>query len=263
MLMDRALSGFGYAALAVLLWFHSAADLFAETVNHPRILGGIESVPATKVAEEILREAYGRLGIPIKVQYLPNRRVRYMARLGRLDGDLFRVRSIQPEYTRMLRVPAPLLTGYIHCVVRGPEDLHLCDDPASLEGPVAKLTGVRVEEEYVEETGLDILPVERYEQIADLLRHGRVRMGLVSSIEGIAPFDRPGWEGLIIRKEPLKAFTLYHYMHSRYQEDVDRLAETLAQMRESGWTEQVINRFITEHQDRMLVYQEASGPEGE
>ena len=86
------------------------------------------------------------------------------------------------------------------------------------------LKSVRVEEDYVQELGVKTLQVERYRQIADLLRHGRVKIGLVSSIEGIAPFDWPNWENVVIRDKPLREFTLYHYIHSRYREDVDRLA---------------------------------------
>jgi hypothetical protein len=35
------------------------------------------------------------------------------------------------------------------------------------------------------------------------------------------------------------------------------------QMRESGWTEQVVSRFIRKHAEKILVYQEPNGPTGE
>ena len=263
MVIARFIDGIRFAALSVLLWIAAVPDALAEPMDGPRVLGGIESVPATLVADQILREAYGRLDIPVKIQYLPSKRVRYLSRLGRLDGDLFRVRSMQDEYTRMVRVPAPLLTGYIHCAVGNPDDLHLCDNPSEVKGMVAMLKSVRVAEDYVQELGGKTLRVERYRQIADLLRHGRVKLGLVSSIEGIAPFDWPNWENVVIRDKPLREFTLYHYIHSRYREDVDRLASVLGKMRESGWTEQVISRFIRKHGVRMLVYRDPNGPAGE
>lgn len=125
MVIVRFVPGIRFAALSFLLWAAAVPDALAEPMDGPRVLGGIESVPATLVADQILREAYGRLDIPVKIQYLPSKRVRYLSRLGRLDGDLFRVRSMQDEYTRMVRVPAPLLTGYIHCAVGNPADLHL------------------------------------------------------------------------------------------------------------------------------------------
>ena len=151
MVCSRSVSHMRFVAFGVLLWVFSGANTMAEPMDGPRMLGGIETVPATLVAEQILREAYDRLNIPVEVQYLPSKRVRYLARLGRLDGDLFRVRSMQDEYTRMVRVPSPLLTGYIHCAVGSKEDLQLCDNPSDVSGRIAMLKSVRVEEDYVEE----------------------------------------------------------------------------------------------------------------
>lgn len=263
MVRFRFLTLFHFLLLGAFVSADTRHTVTSESADEPRELGGIQSVPATLVAEQILREAYSRRGITIDVSYLPSRRVRYLARLGQLDGDLFRVRSMQREYTRMVRVPTPLLTGHLHCVVKDRDSLGICENLGDVKGPVAIHRGVRVAEEFVSELGIDAIDADRYQQMASLVRHGRVKAAIVSSIEGIAPFSWPDWKGVVISETPLRQFTLYHYIHNRYQKEAGPLAEVLDEMRESGWTQTAISQFIKANADKVIISGNLGRTEGE
>src|SRR5690606_17315027 len=102
----------------------------------------------------------------------------------------------------------------------------------------------------------------RYPQMASLVKHGRVEAAIVSSIEGIAPFNWPDWATLAI-SEPLEQFELFHYIHYRHHEEAGQLAGILEQMSESGWTGTAISQFIDSHSDKVIISGNFPWPQGE
>lgn len=58
--------------------------------------------------EEIMTEAYRRLGYDLKVYKMPASRSLFMANRGEVDGELFRVDNIDKAYPDLVKVPVDL-----------------------------------------------------------------------------------------------------------------------------------------------------------
>jgi len=60
------------------------------------------------MVEEVLLEAYNRIGIKAETQWLPGARALRMANDGEVDGAQLRVASVSKKYSNLIIVPVPV-----------------------------------------------------------------------------------------------------------------------------------------------------------
>ncbi|WP_341938546.1 substrate-binding periplasmic protein [Marinimicrobium sp. C2-29] len=193
----------------------------------------IEDVPATGVAVRILARAYGRIGRQFSTLKVPSNRALMMANSGTVDGDLFRIGDIEDDYPNLIKVPTPLLLGTLHAVTLNP-DLGQWNKEQLGSMRIGVRRGVLVAEMAAE--GMNVILVDRYEQILRLLESGRIEVGLISDIEGSSPIHSQSWSHVRILEEPVRYFTLHHYLNHKHSDLVQPLSRALQQLHNSGET---------------------------
>jgi len=70
----------------------------------------IEETPDIEISRLVLAKAYGKLGIDITIQELPGLRALIYANEGLTDGELFRAKGIEDEYTNLVQIKVSINT---------------------------------------------------------------------------------------------------------------------------------------------------------
>src|SRR5690606_6990054 len=73
----------------------------------------IEDIPGTRIAVELLQQAYRMNGHEFRPQLVPSQRALFMAENGLVDGDLFRIEGIAAEHPNLVPVPYPMFHGQV------------------------------------------------------------------------------------------------------------------------------------------------------
>ncbi len=103
------------AMLSVLLLMSSAR---AQDVLK---LSGFEAPNLTPVAESILSQAYGELGIRIQTIITSPRRALLDSASGKTDGELVRIRTIEADHRSLLRVDVPIILARTFAYANKPQ----------------------------------------------------------------------------------------------------------------------------------------------
>lgn len=230
-------------ATIVTLLLLGVATLGGVGTSHARTydIAVIEDIPGTRVAVELLQEAYRMNGHKLRPQLVPSQRALFMAENGLVDGDLFRIEGIEAEHPNLVPVPYPLLHGHVSALLAraGNE----CADKLP-DGPLiaAVRRGVIIEKRAAQSLGLIPVYTGSYAQVEMLLDSGRVDLALISEIEGISPLTRRAFKRHQKLCAPVARFTLFHYLHRRHAELANTLAETLEQLETSGEKQRILER---------------------
>ena len=72
------------------------------------IFAQIRDTPDQIIGAEILKVAYGKIGISIKMVDMPGKRALTESSSGRVDGEVHRIVEIADEYPTLLKVPTPI-----------------------------------------------------------------------------------------------------------------------------------------------------------
>lgn len=195
------------------------------------VFASIEKTPITRLAERLLSRAYDQLGYTINVRYMPSRRALVMANSGRVDGELFRVAGVERAFPNLIAVPYPLIRGRLMVVTL---DQNLTDwSPALLARSVVGVRrGIIVAERAAD--GMQTILFNDFEQMLELLKAGRIDVGLVSEVEGVSSMTAAQQAQVTILKRPLSAYTLYHYLNHKHRELVQPLAAVFQRLTETG-----------------------------
>lgn len=233
-------------SVIVTLLLASAPPVLGDPTDKPVELhfATIADIPSTALAEQLLRAAYGDLGINVFTREVPSRRALMMADIGQVDGDLFRIAEVGDRYPNLVRVPYPFLEGEVLAVSAVP-GMGLKADSGDRKLRVAVRRGVLIAEQTAEALGMVPVRADTYQQMRAMLDWGRVDLALISSVEGFSPLQDERWDHLYILPEPVTRFTLYHYLHRRHAELAEPLTEVLEQLDLSGEKNRIAERVRT------------------
>lgn len=193
----------------------------------------IEDVPATGAAVRVLTQAYDRIDQQFHTLEVPSNRALLLANSGAVDGDLFRIADIADDYPNLIKVPTPLMTGELHAVTLDPS-LKKWNKEQLGSKRIGVRRGVLVAEMAAE--GMNVILVDRYEQILRLLESGRIDVALISDIEGSSPLHTQPWSHVRVLEEPVQHFTLHHYLNRKHSDLVQPLSRALQQLHNHGKT---------------------------
>lgn len=195
------------------------------------VFSTIEKTPIAELAERLLSRAYQELGYTIKVVAMPSRRALRMANSAQFDGELFRIAGVDAVFPNLIPVPYPLIQGRLLAVTM--ESDFKKWNGRSLSGAVVGLRrGIIVAERAT--VGIQTIVVNDFEQMLELLRIGRIDVGLVSEVQGVSSMTDGQMAQVVALSEPVATFTLYHYLHKKHRDLVLPLSRVIGQLVESG-----------------------------
>ncbi|MEZ7197950.1 substrate-binding periplasmic protein [Pseudodesulfovibrio karagichevae] len=196
--------------------------------------GGTLSLSSLKV----LREAYSRIGITVEAKRLPAARSLEMAEKGQVDGEVNRIRAIEEQYPRLMRIDVPVnrLEGVVMTCSTSLEHV-------SLEAIRKLHLGIKIGNRYAEMLTDGMPTVTRLpheEKLMKLLLEGRLDALLVDRAWAEAEMAKPGMGCLRVNEPPLVVVPLYHYLNRRHAALVPLITAELRAMRESGEIDRIL-----------------------
>jgi polar amino acid transport system substrate-binding protein len=194
--------------------------------------------PLSVASLKVLKEAYGRIGVKVRGERLPAARSLEMAEAGLLDGEVNRIKAIEEEYPRLIRIDVPvnLLEGVVmtcntslgHVSMEAIRKLHL---------------GIKIGNRYAEMLtdgmpGVTRLPQEK--KLVELLLKGRLDALLVDRAWADAEMAKPGMGCLRVNEPPLVVVPLYHYLNRRHAALAPLITGELRTMRQCGEIDRIL-----------------------
>jgi len=207
----------------------------AEAGLPPVIEVGASESDQLAVVAALMKEAYKRLGIELRLRELPMRRRLLLADNGTLDGDLARVASVQQEATQLLRVNVPIYQFALKAyrLRRAGTDCPASITMAELNRfRVGLLRGHHAAEEAVAPTAQ--VPVNSYDEAARQLQRGKIEYALAPPLAFEGALRRAGVTGFCAMSTDTETHALYHMLHRRHAALAARLEQVLGQMQQSG-----------------------------
>lgn len=192
--------------------------------------------PATAIAEQVMREAYRRLGLNLIVHKLPGERTLVQANDGKMDGELYRKLGMEREYPNLVIVPVPLQTYEIVIFTRG--TTFVVSGWESLRPyTLGFVRGIKIVQENTQ--GMRIEAVPTMPLAFEKMMMGRTDLVLGNRLSGMAAIKAMNLEGVTVLEPPLASFPVYHYLHKRHEALVPDLTRVLRQMQ----TDKTIERI--------------------
>ena len=227
-----------FAALLFLLWpgFASAQP--------PLVFTGIENSSYTEISERVMREAYGRLGIPVSFSRLPAARALVVSNSGKADGELYRIRNIHREYPNLIMIPVPI--GVVEGVALTVKpEISLADWDRLRAHRVCIRNGVKFAEAGTR--GMEVYIANSNDHLFAMLGKGRcdvIVMARLTSLALAQDFTRRS--GKPVRYHLLQTYPLFHYLHRKNEHLVPVLTQVLKAMQADGTIARIRQRYIEE-----------------
>lgn len=185
---------------------------------------------AALFTQNVLEQAYAKLGIKLVYSNVPLARSYIEANNGTLDGLRARVDRVSNEYQNLIQIPVPLLTFTIVLIL----DKSQCGE-CKLEAlrRVGTARGFKSVEHQLNENPLPF-KVQQFTsqtQTLDLLKAKKLQGAILAeAMLRDAHFDQAeNWKIQILAKADL-----YHYLHKKHHALVMPLSEVLNKIKEDG-----------------------------
>lgn len=227
----------------ILLLFHLSASFAAaeEKYDIGLLCIGERDCRCTE-CEDVLSEAYSRIGASVNFVYLPWLRDLYAANNGETDGCGFRTIASLTEFPNLIAVQPPIITKNVIAFWRDPElDIHSLKDLSTMH------VAVRRGEMFVVKTamlsGRTIHMVDSYEQLFDMLKFKRVHAILIDAGSGKRLSKKLGETGLF-QSGPLASTFAYHVLNKKFKKKLaGRLEKVFREMIKDGTMKRLAGQY--------------------
>lgn len=210
-----------------------AAALPVRAAEGPLRIGTLEDPELAGPTNQLLREAYRRIGVAIEFQPLPLRRSALMLREGQLAGDFMRTQAFFDAHPEVHKVGVPL-RHLAYWVWQRPPCARRVDFRALAPGPVAYQMGAMVIENQLPESAR--LPVAQTWDVLGLARQGRARYAVMPMTPGMLEAARNDFPDLCHVQLPLLSLDLFHALAPDQAALKPRLEQALLSMQRDGFT---------------------------
>ncbi len=199
--------------------------------------------PATNIAEQVVTEAYRRMGMAVVVEKLPGERSLRSANSGDTDGELYRKLGMDRDYPNLVIVPVPLLTYEIviftlgtDFVVHGWESLR----PFT----IGFVKSIKIVEQNTQGMHVEVAATLRQAFLKMTL--GRSDVVVANRASGVAAIKELNLQDVKMLSPPLATFPVFHYLNKRHADLVPKLTGILQQMQKDKTIENIQKAVLSE-----------------
>jgi polar amino acid transport system substrate-binding protein len=196
----------------------------------------------TGVIDQILMEAFGRLGVRIRIISVPAERALLNVNDGIEDGNFLRVAGLSARYPNLVQVPEALweyefvaFSRRVDVRTSGWESLQPFD--------VAIITGWKILEDNVRATR-SLQKVRDQVALFNLLAKDRADLVLYSRLGGEFTIRELGLKGIKALDPPLARREMFLYLNRKHAGLAAALADALRTMKTSGDYQRVADRAV-------------------
>lgn len=196
------------------------------------------------VGEPILREAYAKLGVSLKIHMVPAKRALAASSGGATDGEVNRIAKVGKLFPTLLQVGGPVLplkgTAF---VIGGSQNIKTWEDLRPYR--IGVVRGVSFSDKPTQ--GMDRILAKDPAHLFKLLVHSRIDIAITTGLNGRYMIGKyfPD-QGIRALEPPLITIDTYHYLHEKNRALIPRVAKVLAEMKERGRIDEIINATISD-----------------
>jgi polar amino acid transport system substrate-binding protein len=184
-----------------------------------------------QISEDILKEAYARIGISVTTQEFPGERAMRESNSGRLDGEVNRIRGIEKKYTNLRIVPVAInaLRGMVFS--KNPRlKIQKWDDLKHY------IIGLRKGAKYAEygTAGMNVLPATTNTMVFKMLERDRVDVAISTALEGSVTIRALGLKEVSMVEIPMVTLDLFHFLNRKHEDLIPQITRALEAMNREG-----------------------------
>lgn len=185
----------------------------------------------------LLTDIYREMGFDAQITVLPSARALSATNAGQFDAEVGRIPDISPRYPDLAYTQEPLLKVQLVAVaLKGkPIDIQSKVDLAKLK--VGYLNGMSVSEHYVRTESLTASSVASHEQLAKMLKMGRLDVILMGTAFKQSPVFSIGEIKWVIDE-----FNVFHVFHKRNRNLIPLFDTQLKRAKQDGRYEKLLAR---------------------
>jgi uncharacterized protein (TIGR02285 family) len=192
------------------------------------------------MVEEVLTEAYKRIGYKAQFKLLPGKRSLEEANQGKTDGDTARITGTEKDFPNLIQIPTPLVNFQANVFTLSVKKE--IKDWSDLKGlRIGVVRGVRYATKGTE--GMNPFFAENVAHLFQLLMDNRIDVAVTGWRQGEINIRRSfGTSGIHPIGEPLLSAHLYHYVHKKNKDLVLPLDKVLTEMAAEGEIDMIVDR---------------------
>ena len=200
----------------------------------------------------VLREAYGRIGISLKFKYAPTARSIWLANEGFVDGEIHRAEGMGKKYQNLVMVPAPVNFSGVNAITKG---LKFTVDGWESLRPyrIGIRRGSKRSEKKTE--GMNVVALSKPIQLIQMLNSGRIDVAVASISEFelkkiLKRLQEKGEsiQNIQILTPPVLRLPVFHYLHKKNSHLVPRLTKILQEMEKEGLSRKLLQKFYQDQE---------------
>ena len=228
----------------VMVYLAGAPSLHAQ---EKLIFTTILNSSSAKISEQVIREAYRRLGFDIEVIWVPARRALEMSNDGQVDGELHPIFGIDKRWSNLIRVPNQVNELEATAFTKGIEF-----KVAGWNSFSSYSVGVRrgIQFSNANTQGMSRQIVNTVQGLFEILQYDRVEGIVTSLINGLIELKGIKHSSIKPLKPAIEVYPLYHYLHIKHQALVPKVNGILEEMKKEGLIQrirqQALNRLLSE-----------------
>lgn len=190
------------------------------------------------VADRIVREAFRRAGVEIRIVHAPSERSLVNANEGITAGEYLRISGLEQHYPNLVMVPEPICEYEFMAFARD-RGIRVKGWESLRPHNVGYITGWKILEQNV--TGVkSVTTVRNEEALFELLRGGRADLVIYERQRGEALLRRTGKGDIRPLSPPLARREMYLYLNRGHESQVPRVAKALRQMKRDGTWQRIM-----------------------
>ncbi len=223
--------------IMLLIYLLTISKLHAEQM----VFTTLKGMSVAEVCSTVLTEAYTILGIDIKIHSFPPQRAINTSNRGLVDGEVMRIKNTDKTYKNLIRIDPSICvmhsrvyTMKSHIVLTGWSSLR----PYKI--------GIHLGHLYAKRgtSGMNVETIGTNEQLLEMLHEGRLDVVVAQEPDARKIIKDLGLKGINELSPPIASLPLYHYLHKKNADIIDRLEAVLSKMHTEGRIEEIYKSYL-------------------
>lgn len=234
-----------FVAFSFIVFSHSALSQKTIVLN-TAFAPPVSNDTQTGFGDQVLSEAFKRIGYQLETVRLPAERALINANRGIDDGELARVGGLHKKYPNLIQVPEPFLTVDMVLYTKNYPNFTVTGWNSVASYSLAIISGWKIMEKNFGELGdsVELIKTDNAEQSFALLENDRVDFIAYSNWSGLAYMKAHNITNVTLLKPPLASPKFYVYLHKEHKKIVPQLTEAIQQMKTDGTLQDMYNRLL-------------------
>ena len=192
--------------------------------------------------DQVMIEAFRRIGQPVEIRHLPTERSITNANLGITDGEFPRISGLGRLYPNLLEVPEKI-DDFKFTAFTWRDDIQLKDWASCKPYNVAIVRGWKILEANLADAK-SLIRVKDQKLLFSLLGKHRADMAVYSRFEGQEMIERLGLKSIRVLEPPLATKAMFLYLNKKHLQLIPALTEQLRSMKNDGTYDRIFEKTL-------------------